>query len=479
MQEPFGDRFINLMELRYAVLGADLSARLIEALRVAPGGGPLTIYLAGALVLTDTVEVPERCLWFMGPGGSVSLRRGARLDVLGAVDLGFEPRFFVEGGARVRLLGPLEVIRPEWWIGPADEQLRLAVELVAERARQRREAAAIRLLGPYVLRYAIDLTRAADGQEIAFEFQGRHPVGDSVLSPTLIRGPEMNATDPLVVAQDVGPVRFERVAFDTTTSDEREPDPLAPAPAVDAWRGAATLDFVRCTFFGVKGVAVATRATGDARRVTARECWFQVGTTVRLGQFGVRCSGDTRLRLDGCTFVGRSYSMIEVISGMVDVVGCLFDNQDDSVDPGADLRVVDPAPAFRLIENGGTFTTTDGDASRVAGPEVWVDWVQINLTHVRTRSFRHLMSSRVKRPTTVSLTGVVQESPLADPLRRSVPAAVHWEARLTNSMLLQGCHFTGPISVPRPGSLLVVGTLLDGVPATLGDTVVSWRYPVT
>lgn len=479
MSEPFGDRFINLMDVAFAAGGVDLGARLELALASAPSGGPLTVYLSAQLELAGTLELHERCQWFMGPGASIILRRGARFDVLGPVDLGFEPRFLVEGGAQVRLLGPLDLIRPEWWIGTVDERLRLAVELVAERARQRREAAPVRLTGPYVLRYSLDLTRAAGGSPVAFGFQGRHPLGDSVLEPTLIRGSEMSSTDPLVFAQDVGPVRFEHVAFDTTTSDEREVDPIAPAPAVDAWRGTAALDFVRCTFFGVKGIAVATNRTRDVRRVTVRECWFQVGTALRSGHFGVRCTGDSRLRLDGCTFVGRAHSMVEVISGMVEVVGCLFDNEAPSTEGGADIRVTDPAPAFRIIQNDGPFMVAAEDASRLAGPEVTVDWVQINEVHARTRSHRHLVSSLVNRPTTVSLTGVVQERDLDKPVKGPSPPSIEWRASLTSAMLLQGCYFTGPIDVARPGYVLAVGTLLDGIPATLGSTSVSWRYPVS
>lgn len=477
MPEPFGDRFINLMDVGFAAGGNDLGARVRLALDGAPPGGPLTVYLSAQLELSASLELDERCLWFMGPGASVTLRRGARFDVLGAVDLGFEPRFRIEGSARVRLLGPLEVIRPEWWIGSVDEQLQLAVELAAERARQRREAVPVRLTGPYVLRYALDLTRAAAGSPIAFEFQGRHPVGDPVLESTLIRGPEMSSTEPLVFAQDVGPVRFEHVAFDTTASDERELDSLAPAPAVDAWRGTEALDFVRCSFFGVKGLAVATSAPGDPRRITVRECWFQVGTALKSGHFGVRCTGDSRLRLDGCTFVGRAHAMVEVISGMLDVIGCQFDNQASSTEGGADIRVTDPAPAFRIIKNGGPFKITEGDASRLAGPEVTVGWVQINVIHARTRSRRHLVSSPVMRPTTVALTGVVQELPADDTVMADPPSAIEWRAPLTSAMLLQGCYFTGAIDVPRPGYVLAVGARLEGTPATLGGTHIPWRYP--
>lgn len=477
MPEPFEDRFINLMEPRYAAGGVDLRARVELALAAAPAGGPLTVYLAAELDLSGVLELPERITWFMGPGSSLTLRRGARFDVLGEVDLAFEPRFFVEGGAQVRLLGPLEVIRPEWWIGSADEMLRHAVDLVVERARRRRDAVPVVLTGPYVLQYPIDLTRSAGGAPIAFEFRGRHPVGDGVLAPTLIRGPSMSTTAPLVFARDVGPVRFEHVAFDTTESDDREPDPVNSAPAVEAWGGEGSLDLARCSFFGVKAVAVAGQSAPEPRRVTAKGCWFQVGTSVRTGQYGVRCTGKIRLRLDGCTFVGRASVMVELISGMLDVVGCLFDNRPGATGAGVDIGVTDPAPAFEVIKQGGLFKVPVGDASRLAAPEVTVDWVQINEVHVRTRSVRHLSSTSVRRPTTVALTAVVQELTSELLFSGFSPSAIEWHAAMTSAMLLQGCYFAVPISVARPGRVLAVGTLLQGVPAFHDGTDVSWRYP--
>lgn len=492
---PFGNRFINLMDPEHATVGIDLGARLDHALDTAPPDGPLILYLSGQLELSRDLVLPERCQWFMGPGATLTLRHHARLEVLGPVDLGFEPRFLVDGAARVLLLGPLDLIRPEWWIGTVDTKLSLAAELVAERARRRREAVPVRLTGPYVLGAALDLTHAARGEPIGFEFLGRHPLGDAVLEPTLIRGPEMSSTNPLVLVQNVGPVRFAHVAFDTTECDQREVDEIALAPAVDGWMGAGDLEFVRCSFFGAKSIAVAARTTvgGDSPRVTARECWFQLGTALKIGHYGVRCTGDSRLRLDGCTFVGHAYAMVEVISGMVDLVGCMFDNQVPSSEDGVDIRITDPYPLFRIIDNGGPFMVTAkdaprrpgsdvpvrGDPSRLAGPDVMVGPVQLNVIHVRTRSARHLYSTPVMRPTTVSLTGVVQEQATDQTGGALTPPSISWRASLTSAMLLQGCYFSGPIDVARPGYVLAVGALLEGIPATVGGTEVRWRYPAS
>lgn len=445
---PPSNRFVNLaLDVPSGAGADDLFRRVLAALQLAPPSGPLTLYLPISVSLLHNLTIPSRCEWMMGPGAVITLAPGVLLRIEGAVDLGLEPRFAVGEGASVRLLGPLEAIRPEWWmtVGP-DVALDEAAYTAVARADAGRPLVAIRLVGPYLLRRTWDLGALAQGRSMRFELEGRHPRGDTALRPTFLHHPASEGGFPLLRTRGGVSVRATHVAFDTTVvraGDEGANAAVEHTGVIDG------VTYLRCSFFGT--AAQIARSAPDAQdaddlpTVLFDGCWFQAGTRDRPADtmLWVDPAWPMRLHVNVCSFVGTARVMIAMSAGALDLSGAVFDNvgPDPAQLVDLDLSSEPTLPAKR----GGRFLT-------------------VNELHVRTRGQRHLHAERdlSDAAAVVSMTGVVH-----DPIPADTPAVrlpvIRWRGPLGAPLLLQGCHFASPLDLPGPGTdRIMAASVVDG-----------------
>lgn len=194
----FGERFINLLNTDLGASGRGETADLAVALRAAElavPSGPGTLYLGSTAFLAEDLVIDERFELLLSPSAKIIVLAGSTLTVLGPIDLERRHHFACQSGARVRLLGSLDAIYPEWWGTPHDIGLEAARRLAVDRISDGRPQVPIRLRGPYTLTstfrvHANELTvEVAEPMSPSLVFEGEFPRGDQVLEPTFRHDP--------------------------------------------------------------------------------------------------------------------------------------------------------------------------------------------------------------------------------------------------------------------------------------------------
>lgn len=460
----FGPRFINVLDEYFrGVFLPDITGVLERF--VHDRDGPLAVYLSRPAVISRNLALPPRITLMFGPEGKLAITRGVHLSIEGETDLGRDLRFILGPDAQALLFGPLDAIRPEWFRGAVvlrgeedgfisdqsavteysdDRAIEAAVGCTIARIERGVAPVPIKLAGPYRLRRPVRIPDRAAGEEIELFFEGRHPRGDDELTPTFRRHRDSYTAHALWSVGAGVRIRARHIAFEARTAEELPPG-ADPAAVVHTGFVDGTL-YERCTFFFDQGVGVWCEARQDAQRdprsrgvperISFVGCCFQSepvgapGTTLKLVD-----AGPSRLRIDGCSFRGDAAAMIAAVSGLVDVAGCDFHNE-----PNASKRSPTQAGVDLLL---GTSARDASKPSGMPGPLV------LNLTHVQTRSIRHLSGMRQNTPggSVVSLSGLVAR-------RRSfvesgaVPI-IRWQGALGDGFLLQGSDVEGPVVRPE------------------------------
>lgn len=475
----FSDRFINVLatdaDPMTAPPPASFAAALGQAIANAPAG-PCTLYIGRSATLDQSYTIDARFEVLWAPGAVLTLTDDVVLTVVGEADLDARHHFTTAAGARVRLLGPLRAIHPEWWGADADHGLESARLLAVDRILAECLQVPIRLLGSYALNRTFMLhgggaTGGAAEVAVSFIIEGRFPRGDQWIAATFRYANPAIAEFPLVELRVNTAVVIRAVGFDGLGLRGRSSPTLRiEPPTVDSLRSQIALE--RCSFFVDQWSAINVGDTGgDARSVVnapeieLRDCWFQSDASDPNSLVVVQTSrgGVVQIRVDGCSFVGPSKAMIAVPHGVCTVTDSDFSNRaDDDVDPGTDILLGHDAETMRDLS---PFGHVDGLAS-------------IQETHVRTHSRRHLKGecgARYLGQSVVTLTGVVQESYAPAVALDSRPSVVVWRSASNPGPLIQGCFFEGSVEVYGGGSVFDVGNTLLGSPPLAGQAV--WQHP--
>jgi hypothetical protein len=446
----FSDRFINVMDGTVGVPGRqDFASHLVAALSSAPVAGPCTLYIGRSAVVHRDVEIDERFDLWMGPGAVLRIDPGVTLTVLGTVDLAIEPRFHLGQGARVRLLGPIDAVRPEWWDVDSDVDGALAAAFSCLRARFEggRARVPLRLLGPYRLSETFVLDASGPtGMEVILE--GRHPRGDAIVPATFSRQRLSAEVFPLLrLGPDVR-LRVTRVAFDATGGiTAKSSGARSAALLVEGVASGLVLD--RCTFFVASGDGVLLQPTAIASSppaaVAVQSCWFQVERGLQQGAVALRVAepGTLRLRVDGTVFRGSARAMVAMVDGICELVGCDFDNFDDTDDAGVDLSF------------GSTARVGKPSEGNPVGP------LLVSAIHTVTSSYRHIEADRrIGQPdSVVTITGLLHR-PRTGVNPDPVPA-VRWQGPVASGLLLQGSRVSGTVSCNERCQIVSIATIVQ------------------
>lgn len=147
--------------------------------------GQWTLYLSRSDTLNRDISIPKNLLLYMAPGVVIRVGYALTWTLHGPTDLGSERRFSLDRRARIRLLGPLDDVRPIWWRESGDDPddtsaIQAAVGVVLDRADLGLPQATILLQRPYWLDGTVtvrweDPSNTGDGREVIV--RGRHPLG--------------------------------------------------------------------------------------------------------------------------------------------------------------------------------------------------------------------------------------------------------------------------------------------------------------
>lgn len=486
----FADRFINLLLTDTLTPLDDLTGPLQSALTVA-SRGPMTLYIGRTCWLRESVTIPANFEVLFAPGAVILLAAGVELRILGSVDLEAGHHFALSAGAHVILMGPLEAVYPEWWGGSPRQQLEAAVAMVSMRLREGASLVPIALLGPYPLDATFTIQPSGSDAKTAtvagrpvmtFVFDGRFPRGDAVLEPTFGYAVGVEQNFPLVRVPAGVNLQMRCVGFEGARG-------VVATDAFDVVLSSdssdyATITLDRCSFFvhdsGALSLAtMAPRAGGSPRLpdVVLKDCWFYSEavqqTAERVTMIRSTEGIGVRLRAEGCSFVGPARSVLAIPHGHCEVTNCDFANRDgSSAVLGVDIRVGPEATS-----------STDGLSAREA-PEGAPASVVLHETHVRSRSFRHLLGSESLGASSVYehagglvLTGFVQHTlnPGESDPRPENQLAPFVEWRSLRSPLLQGSYFQTGLMI-WASALLDVANVFDGGARTLGGSHLR-KYP--
>lgn len=414
-----GPRFANMLDPAANTDGGEPElgaiSSLFERFRTAVEhyrqGGPCTLYLGANARLDDggtgqgaTLDLPAFVTLRLAPGARLSLDPKVSLIIRGPTDLGLWPRFELAAGAEVRLLGPLEGIRPEWWMSSTDEPAD-AVERAVGAALHRIEAGVVAvpvlLHGPYRLGRTVWIAPRPAGQEIGLAFRGRHPVGDTDVEATFCRSGRFPAHWALLRVGAGVRTQMTHVGFDARFEQDQLITLDEGVVLHDGLVDGTTYD--RCTFVsdGTSALRVTPRASdgeaGGAAALSLSRCWVHCIAGARWATVVLRVddAGPLALRLDGCTFRGDAYAFVGLADGSLEATGCDMANQAPLVYRSFDLWPFKDQTGV-IVPDG---TQTDfalglaADPSPDAKPPERPVRVNVALTHHRSASRQMVVAS--------------------------------------------------------------------------------------
>ncbi len=456
---------------------------------------PCTLWISRLAVLAASHSFPALSTLAFAPRARILLTGGGILTVLGRLDAGLEARFFVQRGS-VLLHGSLDEIVADWWFPSGSRNpVEFALEACWDRARRSDlSPCPVRLTGPYALSRTLRVAPPSDlAGRFDLTFRGQHTRPSDPPTFTVTNGDGELVS--LMSVEGGAVVALENVAFDATRS---------PTTACLSLEGrfhrsrieSCTFAFAHCgirvrpneqkwiaAFSGAANArqAVAENVQADAialvstqaNRVEVSRCLF-VGETSKSNLPESGCGIDVGLAaptvhsLRDSQFVGVFAQAIRMLGGELDVTACQFANETaqivppDRVAATADILVLRSTglallPPFEFVPKDWPVWRPLGPGSGQLSGGGTLANTHLTVTHcVSTSPTFLVLYPAFDLPET--LPGGAMLTNVRHTARGSQQTSVYVARGAgSRSLMLQGCWFSGSVSVaPNPLSDVVV-----------------------